>query len=382
MLPKEPRKRYRLLDYDYAALSIRLQYLCELSFGGDIKTMAATLRIVRWYLERCISGQTRASPRFLTHVVSVLNVRPEWLLCGTGPVYRTGPETDSLQLPLELQSSFCVFATADSPAASFLSVPVSSPSVPPFLNDPEPYLEAGKAMHRARSNNKLTGFFLGRDSFEFGAAEHVLPFYKNDFAQMLCITLPAVCFDLGSVCSLPAIDMTTVAKFAANRGIGYGEAIGLTAVAPACTREKSVAVSVHDLGLPVTVAVELGEIAAHTAPSLGGAETGAAIGAAAYVDLLVLTEQLKTFFGSPGGVFVFAGEHVRGVRMVLERIESLRISVPQPAGFTFVVFAPVDVELKSLIQHHGGCVIFLNHPTTAAMTQLFQTCTDAYAGKI
>jgi transcriptional regulator with XRE-family HTH domain len=382
MLPKEPRKRQRLSEYDFAALITRLQYLCELSVGGNSATMAAKLRISRRHLNNFMSGSTRASPRFLNHVASVFDVRPEWLLCGTGPVYRTNIEIDGLHLPAELQSSFCVFDSADSSAASFLSLPVARPTITSSLNDPEPYLEAGKAMHRARSNNKLTGFFLGRDSFEFGAAEHVLPFYKNDFAQMLCITLPAVCFDLGSVCSLPAIDMTTVAKFAANRGIGYGEAIGLTAVAPACTREKSVAVSVHDLGLPVTVAVELGEIAAHTAPSLGGAETGAAIGAAAYVDLLVLTEQLKTFFGSPGGVFVFAGEHVRGVRMVLERIESLRISVPQPAGFTFVVFAPVDVELKSLIQHHGGCVIFLNHPTTAAMTQLFQTCTDAYAGKI
>lgn len=344
--------------------------------------MAAALNLCLRDLELCFNGRSRATPRLLHHIAVVLNVRPEWLLCGTGTVCRTDFEADGLHLPTTLRSSFSVFDTAGSPATSLLSLPPACSSVESHITDIDPYLRAGRAMYQARSNNKLLGFFLGCDYFASGSATGVMLFYANGFASVLCITLSAVCRDLGSVCALTDIDVNELARFAANRGIGYGEAVGLAAVAPSCTREHSVAVSVHDLGFPVVVTAEVGELSAHTAPGFGGAETGAAIGAAAYVDLLILTEQLKTFFGSPGGVFVFAGEHVRGIRLVLERIESLRIAVPQPAGFTFVVFAPVDTELQLLIQHHGGNVIFLNHPTTAAMMQLFQTCTDVYAGKI
>ena len=69
-------------------------------------------------------------------------------------------------------------------------------------------------------------------------------------------------------------------------------------------------------------------------------------------------------------------------RLILQRIESLRAYTAQPAGFTFVVFSNRDRFLETFIKQHGGHVIFLGHPTTAAFEQLFQTCNDVYAGTI
>jgi hypothetical protein len=380
---KSLKYRRRLLEHDYEPVRLRLQYICNLLFGGDIRRMAREAYICSRDLQDVFSGVNRATLRLLNHISVKLNVCPEWLFCGVGPMCRTDYAAGGFNPAAELHSSFCTFNTADSGAQSLLPLPIKNTIISsPHVADTEPYLHAGMAMYQARAHNKLLGFFLGRNSFDSDAAQQVLPFYSAGFADILCITLSAACFDLGSACTYGTIDLNALAKFAANRGVGYGEAIGLNAASVSCTRDTSVMLSVYDLGLPVTVLAEIGELAAHTAPGFGVAETGTAIGAAAYVDLLVLTEQLKTFFGSPGGVFVFAGEHIRGIRLVLQRIESLRIAVPQPAGFTFVVFAPVDIELKLLIQHQGGRVIFLDHPTMAAVMQLFQTCTDAYAGKI
>jgi hypothetical protein len=384
MLPKKPRKyNPRLLKHDYEPVRLRLQYICDLLFGGDVRLMARESYLCPRDLQDVFAGINRATLRLLNHISVKLNVCPEWLYCGVGPIYRTDYAAGGFSPAAELNSAFCTFNTADSGAQSLLSVPIKNASVIlPTITDLEPYLQAGMAMYQARAHNKLLGFFLGRNSFDADAAQQVLLFYTGGFTDILCLTLSAACFDLGSVCQFASVDLNALAKFAANRGLGYGEAIGLHASADLCTRETSVMLSVYDLGLPVTVLAEIGELAAHTAPGFSVAETGTAIGAAAYVDLLILTEQLKTFFGSPGGVFIFAGEHARGIRLVLQRIESLRIAVPQPAGFTFVVFAPADPELESLVHYHGGRVIFLNYPTMAAMTQLFQTCTDAYAGKI
>lgn len=378
---KRPRTR-RLLRHEYEAARHRLKYLCELLFGGDRVEMAAKLGVCARDIFRILSGDVRVTLRLLAHVADKLDVRPEWLVCGTGAIRRTAYDADGLQFPAELHSSFPVFNTIE---AGVHVLPPCWLKQPPKAKPPkdlQPYLQAGRAVYQALGGNKLVSFFLGSTAFTSFAADEVVPFYLAGFAGSLVVTLQAAYLDLSRSCLPTLVDINSLAKFAANRGIGYGEAIGMAAFDPQADRAKSVLASVFDAGLPVAVVAEVGELSVHTSPGLHGAETGAAIGAAAYVDLLILAEQLKSFFGSPGGVFVFAGEHVRGIRLVLQQIESLRASVPEPAGFTFVVFAPHDIELEHTIQHHGGSVIFLDHPTTAAMTQLFQTCHDAYAGKI
>lgn len=389
MKRKKPRNNRRLEKYSYEPARQRLLYLCDLIFVGDGREMAFAVGLDYRDLNAVFRGDTKVTVRLLAHVATRLNVRAEWLLCGTGTICCTANnalaennESAGLQLPAAIQSSFSVFDPVAEGVSSTLSLPAKRTVKNKQPQDLKPYLRAGRAVYQARVNNKLIGFFLGHDCFTVAAAASVLPFFKAGFGHVLCTTLSAACFDISSACALSAVDINGLAAFAANRGIGYGEAIGLSALDSICSRDASVLATVSDLGLPIVVSAELGEIAAHTAPAVRGAEAGAAIGAAAYVDLLVLTEQLKAFFGQPGGVFIVAGERLRGVRLILQRIESLRALIPKPAGFTFVVFSRRDRFIESFIHKHGGHVIFLDYPTTAAFTQLFQTCTDVYAGKI
>lgn len=375
--PKKQRQR-RLIQYEYEPVRQRVIYLSELFFGGDGREMAFALDLNYRELARIFEGKIRVTVRLLAHIAAKLDVRVEWLVCGTGSVCRTPHDVEGLQLPATLQSSFRLFDTIDAAGS-----PAPLPQVQPETksSDTQPYIEAGWAVYQARSHQKFVGFFLGSTPFAYSSAYDVLPFYQAGFADVLVVTLSAARYDLATTCPPAETDLNSLALLAATRGIGYGEAIS-TAVLPSCDGSRSVMAACHWLGVPLFVAAELGEVDLHTAPSLRGAELGAAVGAAAYVDLLAITSYLQNFFSAPGGVAIVAGEHLRWVRLILQRMESLRGVVPEHAGFTFVVFASHDIELENLVHHHGGRVIFLDHPTTAAFTQLFQTCNDVYAGKI
>lgn len=372
-----PRQR-RLIPYEYEPVRQRIVYLNELFFGGDSREMTFALDLNHRELAYVFRGKSKPTIRLLVHIAAKLDVRIEWLVYGTGSICRTPHDVEGLQLPATLQSSFKLFdvITAANSQSPSLQLPPESKS-----SDTTPYVNAGWAVYRARSHQKFVGFFLGSTPFAYSAACAVLPFYQSGFADVLAVTLSGVQHDLAAGASPANTDLNSLALIAATRGVGYGEAIS-TAALPLCDGTLSVLAAVHRLGVPVFVSAELGEVSLHTAPSLRGAELGAAVGAAAYVDLLALTACLQNFFAAPGGVAILAGEHVRWVRLILQRTESLRSTVSEQAGFTFVVFAAYDSDLETLIHHHGGHVIFLDHPTTAAFTQLFQTCNDVYAGKI
>jgi hypothetical protein len=346
-------------------------------FSSNVRDMARALNLSSRDLNLIFYGRVKTSVRFLAHVASCLDVRPEWLLCGTGNIFRADSETDGLHLPITLQSAFPLFdpreSTGNLPRRQLRQEAQSGP-----VTDLNAYLNAGRALYSANVNNKPVGFFLGAAPFQSQAANCVADFYRAGWASFLCLTLPAVAHALAATDALRSVSLNELAKFAATRGIGYGEALNTL---PRLAAAFSLLDTVRELAIPISVSVEFGEIAEHTAPSLHGAEVGAAIGAAAYVDLLVLTEQLKAVFADPPGVLLFAGDQVRGVNLALQRIESLQAFVTQPASFTFVVFAKHDADLETLIHQRGGHVIFLDPPTTAAFAQLFQTCNDVYAGK-
>ncbi len=380
---KKARKNRRRLNSSlHEPVRHRFNYLCDLLFASDGRDMAFALDLNYRELKRVFDGDLRITVRLLVHVVAKLGVSPAWLLCGVGSVYSAASAENEFSFPAAVQSSFPFFDVTESfaPATLPAAKHIVFPAAP--ISDEQSYLLAGKAVYRARSHNKLIGFFLGYDAFAFGGAAGAVSFFEAGFGGLLCMTLSAACFDLAAACVSAAVDINAAAKLAANRGIGYGEALALSTAAPVCNRAESVLTAIADIGAPTVLAAEIGEIAAHTAPSLNGLDTGAAIGVATYVDLLILTEQLKLFFDSPGGVFIVAGEHARGVRFILQRIESLRAGLSRPTDFTFVVFAPRDPILETLVHEHGGHVIFLTYPTAAAFAQLLQTCNDVYAGKI
>jgi hypothetical protein len=289
---------------------------------------------------------------------------------------------DCLNLPAKISSAFPVFdALNNNPGIDFFPAERVSFSDNPVQNT-KPYEAAARVVYLAHANQKSVGFFLGNDPFAFSVAPLVTPFFAQQYADFLVLTLTSLAHDIQATNPAVPVDLNSVARFAASRGMGYGEAAGLVGLDPKSDRQKSVLASVLDLGLPALVSAEIGELGRHTAPNVRGAEIGAAIGAAAYVDLFIYTEQLRNFFGDPGGVMIAAGDCLRAVHMFLARLDTLKFVAPQQTGFTFVLFCKPDVNLRTEIQLRGGHVIFLGHPTITALSQLFQTCNDVYAGKL
>jgi hypothetical protein len=362
---------------EYPAVKIRLVYLCNLLFNGNYHEFAAAAGLCYRDFYRVLYGHSRLSVNMAAQIVSRVGVRAEWLLCGSGDILP--PTCEEFVLPAQLQSTFD--SVQFNPGTEFFPKDrLTFADVE--IEDTAPYNAAGRAIHLARVNRKSVGFFLGSEFFALPAPQLLFPFYDSKYANLLVMTLSAAAHDIYAAHPNPPTDLNAVALFAANRGVGYGEALGLVGLPSISDRSKSLLTSVHDIHVPVLISAELGEIGRHTAPSVRGAEVGAAIGAAAYVDLLIYTEQLRNFFGAPGGVMVVAGDAHRAVRLFLERLPTLQLAEPDQTGFTFVLFSEYDTALESEIKLHGGHGIFLGSATFSTVSQLLQTCHDVYAGKI
>lgn len=372
----------RVFD-EYKGARARLIYACNVLFAGDQHEFAAAAGLCYRHLYCIMLGRFRLTTEIAAQIVSRTGIRAEWLLCGVGSIIAT-PENvpDSLVLPLQLSSRFPLFDTAtENAGVDFLPAEKFLVHETPVV-DLAPYEAAAGAMFAAHANSKSVGVFLGSAAFAVPAAQLVLPFFTARYADFLVLTLAAAAHDVQAAHDKTPIDINSVARFAAQRGIGYGEALSLVGFSQDVIPQKSLVASLRDADQPVIISTEIGEIGRHSGPNIRGAEIGAAIGAAAYVDLMIYTEQLRKFFGDPGGVMVIAGDCRRGVHMFFERLETLKLAVPVQTGFTFVLFSQPDAALEAEITMHGGHVIFLNPPTITTLSQLFQTCNDVYAGKI
>lgn len=182
------------------------------------------------------------------------------------------------------------------------------------------------------------------------------------------------------------IDINTYAVIAANTGSGYAETFCAHAARgePDIVRHSSLFLRAAALNCPVFIAAELGEIAAHTNPALRSPELGAAIGAAAYIDMLGFTEQLPRFFGAHGGVFLSAANIIRSGRWLLSRLASLPSSAPRE--FTFVCFADkeqLDASACNVLQRllqQGITVRILPQFNAQTLSHLFSSCQLTYMG--
>lgn len=375
---RNPRKVW----HDYPAVKARLIYACNLLFNGDAHEMAAAVGVCYRHFYRVLYGHSRLSVSMAAQIVTKTGVRAEWLLSGAGNICVASiAGTGQLTLPQRMQSKFCLFdAAAHNPGTEFFPAERVSFSDAP-ISALQNYVAAATAVYVAHAHQKPVGFFLGNEMFAAPAAQLLTPFFQSQYVDFLTLTLSAAAHDVQATHPPVPVDINSVARFAAERGIGYGEALGQVGFCGGVDRKKSLLATVLDKGLPAFVAVELGELGRHTSAPVRGAETGAAIGAAAYVDLFAYTEQLRNFFGTPGGVMLVAGECHRGVRLFLARLESLKLVEPEQTGFTFVLFSKPDDYLQTEIQLRGGHVIFLDLPTITTISQLFQTCNDVYAGK-
>jgi hypothetical protein len=360
------RQVHRLLS-ESAVYRARVQYVADVLFGGNLKQLAAATNVNYRHLYLCVKFKKTITVRMLAQIAAHTNVQAEWLLLGIGPMV-LGPEQLPASLPITfpatLASSFPVFDTLTVPA---VAKPCKRRANKVPSNDAH---TAGTAIYRARLAGKPACFFLGVDGVAACGTKVVRDFMLTDHVTSLAVTLSAV------TAAAPDVDLTAVAKFAAAHGIGYGEAIGRWAddyLMHTCFYARK----------PLTVQAEIGEIAAHTAPSAHGAELGAAVGAAAYVDLLVMAEQLRQACLPPGGVLVVLGEPHRALRLLHKAVRTLQSCMPDNAAGGTVVVLGAQQHSKELLASvpSGWQTVFIDGTYSDAFCKLVSACDAAYIGK-
>lgn len=278
-----------------------------------------------------------------------------------------------LELPTVVQSVFPVFD------AAVVSAPLKHKKPRPgrgvFANNS---IGAAQAIHHCRMTGKPACFFLGADAFQGSrvrAIAHTL-FARNYFTGV-AMTAGCVPYEFS-----PEFDTSFALRAAAVNGVGTGEA--LCRWTTGSKRETSFFGHALSAKIPITVHTELGETAGHARPGLRGAELGAALGAAAYVDHLIFTEQIRQFGAARGGVFVLLGEAARGLKLLFAAAQAVReaVSVDTLTEFSVVQVGAESKTTKEEVKRHGGHFYSIPGTYAAAATKLLRACDDVYDGNI
>jgi hypothetical protein len=307
-------------------VTFRLTYLCELLFGGKFGDLAKDAGLSEAQQRSLVARGAIMHPNALGRLVSAGVVNAEWLLCGTGPMRPYDSHIGvarRLELPTTLAGSFPTFSSTDVPVElpQALKPKVLGNDLPPLPD----FVPIARVIHAARVANKPVILALGAEAIYDAVGSVVASMLRKGYVTGLAFTGEAAAADLevalfGSRASDTGLlhelsEMHTAARLAAAQGLGYGEALGRWAYPRNSHRSGSALSVACELNKPATVHVALGEAAAHFLPAKHGAEIGAAIGAASYADMMVFTQQLLHFNGSPGGVFLDADNSGQCARM-------------------------------------------------------------------
>lgn len=135
--------------------------------------------------------------------------------------------------------------------------------------------------------------------------------------------------------------LNDVAVEAANRGEGFGEAVGRTIEEEQFPyRDISIAAAAYRCGIPVTCHVSIGCDIFHGYPNA----SGAALGAVSHTDFLIFARKIQNL---EGGVFLNIGSAVTGPEVYLKALSMARNVARQKGeeirNFTTAVFDVVDL---------------------------------------
>lgn len=380
--------------FEYAPVRRRLQYICDFIFHSDKHAMALALGLCYRQLARFLCGHTRLTIPAAATIVARLGIRAEWLLTGSGSVFSV-PNTDDyfLYLP-RLQTTYRTFNTLEAKAVypAACDIPVTAPAatfsqlLPVAVAGRDSFAPVAEAMFAARIYQKPVCFFLDADFFGRDVIQLWHDFFVSSHANMLVLTQSAMAVDAAFLDDSQPIDTNTFAVIAAQTGSGYAETFCSRVFSnePPAMRNRSLLLRAFDMGCPVFVTAEVGEIAAHTNPAVRPPELGAAIGAAAYADMLGFTEQLPRFFGARSGVFLSAADIVRSARWLIARLTSLPSTAPR--DFTFVCFADLGrlsfsaSDALGRLTQLGVTVYMLPQFDVCVLSRLFSSCQVMYVG--
>lgn len=340
----------RRLEHDPEPVTERLRYVCEFLFAGSAFDMARELGVCYRHFYTVYDGRCRVSVRMAAQIIAKLNIRAEWLLNGTGPMFATDISETRFCLAPNIRSSFRLKTpTAFSRSALPAEVSVCDEPVAPG------YSELARLVFAARVAKAPVILLLGAELYRYGPAAAEL--LRANFVSFVGFTLRAVKQDARPALCAGELELNNVARFAAATGRGYGEAVASKLHGPrsSWSKELSAIVAARDMSLPVATLVEFGEIDEHFGPTHAGAELGAAVGAAAYVDQLVLADYLQRSAENDNAVIICVGEVSRWLAF-LQRYDSFAGSIVL-AGAQEIVL-PSHVSWRTVFVDNGPIVFF------------------------
>lgn len=312
MKEREPKKTPKRLKTS-CAIRQRLQFVLQTVYNGKITYFARAAGMggdMTTHFSRVVYGAATPTPKFISAVAHRAGISAEFLLCGTGPVMGTSRlEYAAENLAPNMEPLWPVFDTT-----TMQYTTGDSRSAPEVILGDLREIKLARDIHEARQADKPVIVYLTEWHVMAGASAPLAEMLRKRYVTALAVTGGAAYRDIEQArfggCALsPAFpqelnDINEAALLAASTGIGYGEALGRWCYPNTETRGTSALATAYELGCPMTVHATLGESPTHWFPSPRAAELGAAIGAATYTDLLILTEYLKQCSGAPGGVFI------------------------------------------------------------------------------
>jgi hypothetical protein len=270
------------------AIVLRLTYLCEYLYGGNVSEFARRTGFNIRYVSLLFSDRYRLLPRFLVAVCVNLGVSPWWLLTGDGAIFHKQPlhpvrtdfssrhrlfdvtKYDTTHVPVKIATVMISAGTVAKLARAIFNARKHAAPVLMLLDWPaihDPVMRAAVvSMIRARL---VTAVLLTTRAF-----------YRDAIKDQHQI--------------LPVISM------AARCGVGIGEAAGRWLR----TAEISVIRSAHETGTPLSVYYLPGEDSRYFHSVMLGATVGAEVGAATQTDILVFTEQIRLWLATKHSVCI------------------------------------------------------------------------------
>ena len=315
------------------AIRQRMQYLCDLLFGGNVRVFAKQLGINTYRLRDRLSGEHCFNLLQLSRVVQMGLVNAEWILCGTGPVRPTdAPKTEaSFALSDRMVSSHALLNTLDVQYEQPRAVGVQ---VVERAAWDEQDVNLARRIHQARVANKPVVLFLGHDAVAANCGPVVAKMLTKGYLTGVALSSAAAMRDFeralfGGPASqhdrlVELAELNRAAVLGAIWGVGYGEVLGRWAFPRRTLRADSVLATAYELNVPATVHVTLGDSMPHFFPAQHAAELGAALGAVSYVDMLAFAEEVRQMAGDPSGVFLWADDSSQGPRLCANALAAVK----------------------------------------------------------
>lgn len=322
------------------AIRLRMKYLCEFAFGGNVSAFGKRLGVKKYRFRDALAGEHSFGMPILLRVVKLGFARAEWLFCGTGPMQPAEDATAAppLELATDVVSSHPHFDTFQVQYELPRSAPIPTiAEVSPSEDD----IVRARLIHAARSSSKPVVLFLGHAAIAENVGPLVNTMLEKGYITGVALSSAAAMRDferavLGGRSShddrlRELAPLNVAALRAAASGMGYGEALGRWSFPLASNRAASVLARAYELQRPATVHLTLGDSMHHLFPATHAATLGAALGAASYVDMLIFAAEARQMAGTPSGILISADEGAQSNRLFSNVLSAYQTDWP-PLG--------------------------------------------------